>query len=101
MLKILSFKRVKSKVRANTNNVILFLKATFLIVTIGNQTSLIGSDSPLTEPWEGLKRESELISSLGGIFNTIMVLPSGISERIIVGRPVLVEMYCVWISLSN
>lgn len=100
MLKILSLKRIKGKVWANTNNVILFLNAAALIIVIGNQTSLVSSNSPLTESWEWLKGESELIASFGGILNTIVVLSSGVGEWVIVRWPMLVEMYRVWISLS-
>lgn len=100
MLKILSFKRIKSKIGTNTNNIILFFTTTILIIIIGNKTSLISSNSPLTESWKRLKRESELITSFSGIFDSIMIFPPGISKWVVMGWPMLIEMDCIWICLS-
>lgn len=96
----LLFQPIKRPIRADTDNIILFLKALVHILTIGHKTPLIGRNSPETEPRQLNRRESQLIPSICRLLNPIVVGSSGISEGVVVRRPVLVEVDGVGVGLD-
>ena len=94
-----AFQTVKGPVGANADDVVLLFETLVFIIAIGNETSLVSRDGSETESWQLNGWETQFVSSVGSLLDSIVIGSSGISEGVVVRRPVLIEINGIGVGL--